>query len=81
MKQHHSFVEWCCFFCCTIAEPRYSAAMNKQFTARIPQNQMKIQRLMNELMYAQRCGDAFGIRFHRADLIAAKRRDAQGQMA
>jgi hypothetical protein len=55
--------------------------MSKQFTARIAQNQMKIQRLMNELMYAQRCGDAFGIRFLRDDLIAAKRRDAQGQMA
>ena len=55
--------------------------MSKQFTARIAQNQMKIQRLMNELTHAQRCGDAFGIRFLRDDLIAAKRRDAQGQMA
>lgn len=42
---------------------------------------MKIQRLMNELVHAQRCGDAFGIRFLRSDLIKAKRRDARGQMA
>ena len=55
--------------------------MSKQYTARIVQNQKKIQRLVNELMHAQRCGDAFGIRSYKQDLIAAKRRDAQGQMA
>lgn len=55
--------------------------MSRQYIARIAQNQMKIQRLMNELTHAQRCGDAFGIRFLRDDLIAAKRRDVQGQMA
>ena len=55
--------------------------MSKQYIARIVQNQKKIQRLVNELMHAQRCGDAFGIRSYKQDLIAAKRRDAQGQMA
>lgn len=55
--------------------------MSKQYTARIVQNQNKIQRLENELMHAQRCGDAFGIRFYKQDLIAAKRRDARGEMA
>jgi hypothetical protein len=32
-------------------------------------------------MHARRCGDVFGVRFLRADLIKAKRCDAQGQMA
>jgi hypothetical protein len=48
---------------------------------RIPQNQPKIDQLTNELARAERHGDAFGIRFLKADLLAAKSRDKAGQMA
>jgi hypothetical protein len=52
-----------------------------KFEARIKENQSKINRLMLELAYAQRCADAYGIRSIKRDLIVAKKYDKMGQMA
>jgi hypothetical protein len=55
--------------------------MKKPFVARIAQNQMMIDWLLCELKRMMQHGDAYGIQYFEAQLIEAKRRDKQGQMA
>ena len=54
---------------------------SKPCVACVPQNQMKLDDLLQQLMCMMKCGDAYGIRSIKADFDAALRRDRKGQMA
>lgn len=54
---------------------------SKPCVACVPQNQMKLDDLLHQLMFMMKCGDAYGIRSIKADFDAALRRDRKGQMA